>query len=674
MTADLDQRDVANPPRRSWFGRTLALVIILLVIVCLSASASWFLATVRFPALAQITSPRVIVLTSADGQALRHAGELRLAPIAASEMPANLVDAVLSIEDRRFYERGAVDFMSMLRALGQNLTAGRIVAGGSTITQQLVKTNFLGPERTYQRKISEAAISIWLQRHLSKDQILTDYLNSIYLGSGARGFPAAAKLYFNKSVADLSLPEAAMLAGLINAPEDNDPLHHLDAARRRAAIVLDAMVANGKLTEDQALVAKLHPATPNPANMAAASNGWFGDWVYQKALSATPPHAGAIQIRTTLDPRLQEKAAEIVKSTLAQAGAEKHASEAALVAMRPDGAVIAMVGGRSYANSAYNRAVQAKRQPGSAFKLFDYYAALRQGYKPENEILDAPVDIHGWQPANYGHRHHGQVTLADAFAESLNDATVRLTQQVGVDQVISAARDLGLRDRLVNSPSLALGTSEVTLLDLTSAYASVRAGKAPVTPWGISGIKIQGAQDYVSVDGGGGSQHSLGQYQAELLKLLQGVVDHGTGRAAKLQGFAAGKTGTTQDYRDAWFIGFNDSLITGVWVGNDDHSPMKGVAGGTLPATIWKAFMQQAGAPVVASPGPTTSPTTTAQEQASPNATPVPPEQNAALAPQDAQAAQQCNISACEGFYHSFRSSDCTYQPYSGGPRQYFER
>lgn len=673
-----DQERVSDSARRSWLRYGLAIVLVV-VIVGLTGSATALLATIRFPTLSEITSPRVIVLTSADGHALRHAGELRLAPITAKDAPPGLVDAVLSIEDRRFYQRGAVDFLSMFRALRQNLDAGKIVAGGSTITQQLVKTNFLGRQRTYQRKLREAAISIWLERHLTKDQILTAYLNSVYLGSGATGFPAAAKLYFNKSVADLSLPEAAMLAGMINAPEQNDPLHDLDAARKRAATVLDAMVVNGKLTEDQALVAKLHPATPNPASITPAPSGWFADWVYEKALSATPAHAGTVQIRTTLDPRLQQKAVEIVRSILAQYGAEKHASEAALVAMRPDGAVLAMVGGRDYAKSSYNRAVQAKRQPGSAFKLFDYYAALRQGYTPENEILDAPIDVHGWHPANYGHRHHGVVTLADAFAQSLNDATVRLSQQVGIDQVIAAARDLGLRARLGKNPSLALGTSEVTLLDLTSAYAAVRAGKAPVTPWGISGIKIQGQQNYVSAGGGEGSQHSLGQYQAALIRLMQGVVDHGTGRAAKLQGFAAGKTGTTQDYRDAWFVGFDDSLVAGVWVGNDDHRPMKGVAGGTLPAMIWKAFMEQAGSMEARAPtasAPTTvglAPATNPHEPASPNEAQVSQGQNSAPPPQEAQNAQ-CNIPACEAFYHSFRASDCTYQPYSGGPRQYCAR
>jgi 1A family penicillin-binding protein len=675
MNEQPDQRAASEPGRRSWFW--YAVVAMVLAIAGVAGSVSWFLTAVPFPRLADVTAPRVIVLTSADGKMLRHAGQLRFAPVAAKDMPPALVNAVLSIEDRRFYERGAIDFVSILRALGQNLTAGRIVEGGSTITQQLVKTNFLSPERTYQRKIREAAISIWLEHHLTKDQILTSYLNSVYLGSGAIGFPAAAKLYFNKNIADLSLPEAAMLAGLINAPEENDPLRQLPAARKRAATVLDAMVTNGKLTEEQAVVAKLHPATPNPGNVTRASDGWFGDWVYGKALSVTPAHAGTVEIKTTLDPQLQQKAIDIVKNVLAKYGDEKHATQAALVAMRPDGAVIAMVGGRNYAKSSYNRAVQAERQPGSAFKLFDYYAAFRQGYTPQDEILDAPVDIHGWQPENYGHRHHGKVTLADAFADSLNDAAVRLSQQVGIDQVIAAARDLGLHAKLSNSPSLALGTSEVTLLNLTSTYAAVRAGKAPVTPWGISGIKLHGEANYVSANGREQSQHDLGQYQAELIKLLQGVVDHGTGRAAKLQGFAAGKTGTTQDYRDAWFIGFDDSLITGVWVGNDNHSPMKNVTGGSLPVMIWKAFMEQAEPIEQAAREPTTvglAPATTApQDSTLPNDASASAEQNPTPSPQEVQNAQ-CNVSACQESYHSFRSSDCTYQPYSGGPRQYCAR
>jgi penicillin-binding protein 1A len=664
--------EAGSAPRASPRSRfRYAVATMVGVILLLTGTASWFLYGIRFPSAAEVTSRRVIVLKSADGQDLLHKGNLRLAPVEAKDMPAAVVNAVLSIEDRRFYQHGGVDFPSVLRALRQDIEAGKTVAGGSTITQQLVKTLFLGPERTYRRKLQEAVIAIWLEHHLTKDEILTSYLNNVYLGSGTTGFPAAAKLYFGKKVADLSVPEAAMLAGMINAPEQDDPLNDLDAARRRAATVLDAMVANGKLTEEAALAAKLHPATPVPTEISPPSTGWFVDWVYKKAAAVTPMFGGTVRMRTTLDLRLQELAANIVKTTLAKYGDKKHASQAALVAMRPDGEVVAMVGGRSYASSQYNRAVQAQRQPGSAFKLFDYYAALRAGFSPDDEVLDAPVDIHGWQPENYGRRYHGEVTLAEAFANSLNDATVRLSQKVGIDEVIAAARDLGLRAPLENTPSLALGTGEVTLLDLTSAYAAVRAGEAPVDPRGISGVMMPDESHYLPIGNPGESQHSLGQYQGELIDLLQGVVEHGTGRAAALQGFAAGKTGTTQDYRDAWFVGFDDSLVVGVWVGNDDHSPMKGVVGGSLPARIWKDFMEQANEPTVAGNNATTAspvPTTVGQSQETTGLS----DQN-----DDAYAAEaqnpQCNIPACQEFYHSFRVSDCTYQPY-WGPREYCDR
>ncbi|HUN98296.1 MAG TPA: PBP1A family penicillin-binding protein [Bradyrhizobium sp.] len=651
-----------NSSRRSSF---LAVVAILAsVAFVLSAAVSWFVTETYFPSAAQVMSRRTIVLKTADGSDLLHKGTLELAPIAAKKMPADVVNAVLSIEDRRFFRHGALDPLSVLRAFRQNIAAGKIVAGGSTITQQLVKMLFVGPERTYKRKIEEALIAVWIEHHLTKDEILTSYLNNVYLGSGATGFPAGARLYFGKRVQDLSLPDAAMLAGMINAPGQDDPLHNLDAARRRAAAVLDAMVANGKLTADAAMAAKLHPATPSSAPITPPSIGWFTDWAYDSARKVISPLAGTVRLRTTLDLRLQNAAADIVKRVLAKYGAEKHANQAALVAMRPDGAVVAMVGGQSYARSQYNRAVQAERQPGSAFKLFDYYAALRQGFKPEDEILDAPVDLHGWQPANYERHYHGKVSLADAFADSLNDATVRLSQEIGIDQVIAAARDLGLRGKLRNDPSLALGTSEVSLLDLTAAYASVRAGEAPVTPWGISGIKTQNDSDYLPIDHPTGSKHSLGPYQAELIDLLQGVVDHGTGRAAALQGFAAGKTGTTQDFRDAWFVGFDDSLVVGVWVGNDDHTPMKGVVGGSLPAMIWKEFMEQSHAAAVAGAETTTRlPLDRAAEQVQQK--PGFEAQRAASHPNEPQIAQ-CDVPACEAYYHSFRASDCTFQPLPG--------
>jgi penicillin-binding protein 1A len=661
MSADHDNA------RRRWLGYAL-LVAVIALIGGSTGFIAWELRDIQFPSAANVTSQRVIVLKTAEGHHLLSEGSVQLAPVEVEDMPPDVVNAVLSVEDHDFYHHGAIDVLSTLRALVENIEAGQIVAGGSTITQQLVKIQFLNSQRTYARKIEEAAIAIWLEHHLTKNQILTSYLNNVYLGSGSIGFPAAAELYFGKKLPNLSVPEAAMLAGMINAPSEDDPLTNLNAARRRATTVIDAMVANGKLSPQAALVAKLHPATPAPTEVSSPSAGWFADWVKDKVAAATRPLAGTVRVNTTLDLRLEKAAADIVKSTLAKYGSDKHATQAALVAMRPDGAVVAMIGGRSYAESKYNRAVQAERQPGSAFKLFDYYAALRQGFSPEDEILDAPVDIHGWQPQNYGRDYHGEVTLAEAFADSLNDATVRLSQQVGIGQVIAAAHDLGLRARLDSDPSLALGTSDVTLLDLTSAYAAVRAGKAPVAPWGIASVGLGNSRSYFPIGNSDQPQHDLGPYRAQLIDLLRGVVLNGTGRGAALPGFAAGKTGTSQDYRDAWFVGFDDALVVGVWVGNDDHSPMNGVVGGSLPAIIWKQFMQQAETPAVTAGGPTTGVLATSAEHEAQ----TPPrlfDQGSVPGP----AGAQCHIPICQADYHSFRVSDCSYQPYTG-PRQYCDR
>jgi penicillin-binding protein 1A len=636
-------------------------IVVLALCVLPIALLVWMFHDIHLPSPEAVITQRVIVLEAANGQSLFSKTAVRSAPVAAEGMPKNLLDAVISIEDRRFYQHGGIDLRSTLRAFIQNLKARHVVAGGSTITQQLVKTLFLGPERTYTRKIDEAAIAIWLELHLSKSQIMTSYLNNVYLGSGAIGFPAAARIYFGKDIADLTLPEAAMLAGMIKAPNQYDPLRNLDAARVRAAIVLDAMVENGKLTREAALDAKAHPATPKPAG--APPSGWFADWVYGQAADLARPFDGPVRVRTTLDPRLQALAQNVIASALDTTGRQRGVTQAALVALRPDGAVVAMIGGRSYAESQFNRAVQAKRQPGSAFKLFDYYAALRNGYSLDDEILDEPVDVDGWEPDNFGLNFHGEVTLADAFAHSLNAATVRLTQEIGIDQVIAAARDLGLRSPLGNNPSLALGTSEVTLLDLTSAFAAVRAGVAPIEPWGISALSAGDRKEYQPVARAHPPQHSIGRYQRQLIDLLRGVVERGTGRAAAMPGLVAAKTGTSQDFRDAWFIGFNEALIVGVWVGNDDHSPMKSVTGGSIPASIWKRFMEGVG-PIA----------TTTSEQPQANATFNTAEASGTPANTAIVDSAQCNIPVCERYYRSFRAADCTYQPFWGGERRYCER
>ncbi|TCU27079.1 1A family penicillin-binding protein [Rhizobium laguerreae] len=539
-----------------------------------------------------------------------------------------------------------VDPRGIGRALLRNLEAGSVVEGGSTITQQLIKLQYLDSDRTIKRKIQEVVIAFWLEWKFGKAEILTRYLNSVYVGAGATGMPAAARIYFNKDIGALNLPESAMLAGLLRAPSQWNPIDNFEGARQRTLVVLDAMAANGKITEPHAAEAKtsfarLHPTTPTPR-----SGSWFADWISPQASEIAGSSPGSTTVRTTLVPRLQQIAERVVKRALDSEGKTVEASQAALVAMTPDGAVVAMVGGRDYKASQFNRAVTAMRQPGSTFKLFVYYAALKAGLTLSDQVPDTPIDIDGWSPENSGGNYRGWVTLAEAFARSLNAASVALAEEVGLDNVIAAARELGIDAPLANAPSLALGTSEVNLLNLTSAYASVQLGRAPVRPWGIIDFQAAGQPKTFRVGSQAKPNVDLSPYQSDLLGLLQLVVERGTGRGADPGTFAAGKTGTSQNNRDAWFVGFTEALVVGVWVGNDDDAPMKGVTGGDLPAHIWRDFMREA----------TTEPTLNGVRSTE--------------AVVDGQGApQSCNITACSRSYRSFRPSDCTYQPYSGGRR-----
>jgi len=539
-----------------------------------------------------------------------------------------------------------IDPRGIARAFWRNLEAGSVVEGGSTITQQLIKLQYLDSDRTIKRKIQEVVIAFWLEWKLGKAEILTRYLNGVYLGAGATGMPAAARIYFNKDIGALNLPESAMLAGLLRAPSQWNPIDNFEGARQRTMVVLDAMAANGKITAPEAAEAKtsfasLHPTTPTPR-----SGSWFADWISPQASEIAGASPGSTTVRTTLVPTLQQIAERVVKRALDGEGKTVGASQAALVAMTPDGAVVAMVGGRDYKASQFNRAVTAMRQPGSTFKLFVYYAALKAGLTLSDQVLDAPIDINGWSPENSGGDYRGWVTLAEAFARSLNAASVTLAQEVGLDNVIAAARELGIDAPLANTPSLALGTSEVNLLNLTSAYASVQLGRAPVKPWGIIDFQAAGQSKTFRVGSQSKPNVDLAPYQSDLLGLLQLVVERGTGRGADPGTFAAGKTGTSQNNRDAWFVGFTEALVVGVWVGNDDDAPMKGVTGGALPAHIWRDFMREA----------TSEPTLDGVRST-----------EAAV---DGQGApQSCNITACSRSYRSFRPSDCTYQPYSGSRR-----
>ncbi|MBB3520862.1 1A family penicillin-binding protein [Rhizobium sp. BK456] len=606
----------------------------------------WALKDVPWSEIRDGTLKPIVVLETADGAPLVRQGPYQGPYARYDQFPPHLIDAVLSIEDRRFVDHFGIDPRGIARAFWRNLEAGSVVEGGSTITQQLIKLQYLDSDRTIKRKIQEVVIAFWLEWKLGKAEILTRYLNGVYLGAGATGMPAAARIYFNKDIGALNLPESAMLAGLLRAPSQWNPIDNFEGARQRTMVVLDAMAANGKITAPEAAEAKtsfasLHPTTPTPR-----SGSWFADWISPQASEIAGASPGSTTVRTTLVPTLQQIAERVVKRALDGEGKTVGASQAALVAMTPDGAVVAMVGGRDYKASQFNRAVTAMRQPGSTFKLFVYYAALKAGLTLSDQVLDAPIDINGWSPENSGGDYRGWVTLAEAFARSLNAASVTLAQEVGLDNVIAAARELGIDAPLANTPSLALGTSEVNLLNLTSAYASVQLGRAPVKPWGIIDFQAAGQPKTFRVGSQSKPNVDLAPYQSDLLGLLQLVVERGTGRGADPGTFAAGKTGTSQNNRDAWFVGFTEALVVGVWVGNDDDAPMKGVTGGALPAHIWRDFMREA----------TSEPTLDGVRST-----------EAAV---DGQGApQSCNITACSRSYRSFRPSDCTYQPYSGSRR-----
>ena len=549
-------------------------------------------------------TPSLSIL-AADGETLSHRGDLLGGRVALSDLPSYLPEAVIATEDERFYWHFGIDPIGLARAFYQNYRAGTVVQGGSTITQQLAKNVFLKPDRTIQRKIKEMLLAIWLEARYSKDQILTLYLNRVYFGGGAYGVEGASERYFKKSARELTLSEAAMLAGLLKAPSHYSPTNDLALARSRARIVLDNMVRAGYITTAQAAAANAHPASLEGYS-ASGSINYFVDWV----ADVLPGFAGEpntdLVVRTTIDPNMQRAAEEVVAKVMASEGTKVRASQVALVAMTPDGAVRAMVGGRSYAESQFNRAVQARRQPGSAFKPFVYLTAMEHGLTPDTIRVDRPISYGGWSPSNYSGRFDGEMTLRHALAESVNTVAVQVAQEVGVQNIIRTAHRLGIQETLPANLSLALGTCDVNLLELTAAYAAFANGGYGVIPHGIDEVLTRDGDQLYRRSGSGLGNVMTEQALSEMNYMMKTVLQKGTGRKAALEDRpAAGKTGTSQDYRDAWFIGFTHDLVVGVWVGNDNRAPMKKVTGGGLPGTIWHDFMvrTQSGLPVVDLPG-----------------------------------------------------------------------
>ncbi len=541
--------------------------------------------------LAEDRPPAAIAYAASAGQPMAVRGVYRGEKLTADHLPPDLVNAVVAIEDRRFFSHGAIDSRGLLRAGWHDLFDGGTLEGGSTITQQLARLTYLSPGRTVRRKVQETMIAMWLEARLSKNEILARYLNNVYFGAGAFGADAAAKRYFGKNAGAIDLAQAAMLAGLIRSPSQLAPSRNLEAARRRSELVLQAMVQTGAINEARAAAARAEKVGLAVRPDAEPSDNYFIDAAASevKRLVGNPPLD--LSVTTTLDPQLQDAAERVVKLWLAGEGARRHVGQAALVAMAPDGAILAMVGGRDYTESQFNRATQARRQPGSLFKIFVYLTALSNGYSPDSVMVDQPIEIGNWQPTNYDGHYRGPVSLKTAFAQSLNSVSAQLVQALGVKRVIEMAKSLGVHSDLPAVPSLALGSAEVTLSEMTGAMDAIAADRKSIEPYAVRAIRSQAAPLFTRPE----TVADRPDWNwAGMMRLLEAVVTDGTGRAARVDRRSAGKTGTTDDYRDAWFVGFTSDIVVGVWVGNDDNSPMDRVTGGDMPAKIWHDFVTEA--------------------------------------------------------------------------------
>jgi penicillin-binding protein 1A len=555
--------------------------------------------------------PPSIEIVGIDGKALATRGEWHGATVTLKDLPAHLPAAFLAIEDRRFYSHFGVDPVGLLRALVANVMRRGTAQGGSTITQQLAKNLFLTPERTIWRKLQEVVLALWLERKFSKVEILELYLNRVYFGAGAYGVEAAAQRYFGKSARAVRVAEAAMLAGLVKSPSRLAPSRNPDGAERRAQVVLAAMASHGFINDTAVKSAVAAPAHAVKSTGTGSVN-YVADWIMDVLDDLVGRVEGDLVVETSIDPILQAAAEKALAEELAQKGPKLEVSQGAFVAMTPEGAVRAMVGGRNYAESQFNRAVAAKRQPGSAFKPFVYLTALERGLTPETQRDDKPIALKGWKPENYSREYYGPVSLTQALAMSLNTVSVRLTLEFGPASVAKTAYRLGIASKLDPNPSLALGTSEVSVIELVSAYAPFANGGFAINTHVVERVRtVAGKTLYLRRSDQLGriiEARHVGQMNAMMRETLR----IGTAKQAQIPPWvAAGKTGTSQDFRDAWFVGYTAHLVAGVWLGNDDASPTKKATGGGLPVDIWTRFMRSAhqGVAVASLPGLTGGPT-----------------------------------------------------------------
>ncbi|ACK81640.1 PBP1A family penicillin-binding protein [Methylorubrum extorquens] len=604
VAAPVDQPDTqsdpvddpsARPPRRRRPWVIGLAVVIGLPLVILAGYI--FVAFASLPPLGGVApeaNQRALVVEAESGRAFATRGAFQGERLTEKTLPPRLAQAIVAIEDRRFYSHWGIDLRGMARAVWRNATGGGVREGGSTITQQYARLTSLTQEKTLKRKIQEAFLALRLESTLTKPEILVGYLNTAYFGAGAYGADAAARRYFGHGAAGLTLPEAAMLAGLVRAPSQLAPTRNFGGAKERADLVLQAMVETGAISQPEADKARAEKLTLHTPPETPPGTNYFLDAVSGDVKRLTEA-AGDVTVRSTLNLDLQSLAEGVLARRLDGEGGKKKVGQGALVAMAPDGAILAMVGGRDYEDSQFNRATQAKRQAGSLFKLFVYLAAYGKGFFPDSVLVDRPTQIGEWEPQNSNNRFRGALPLRSAFALSVNTIAAQLGDEVGLPAIVAEARRLGVQSDLPEVPSLALGSADVSLLEMTRAYAGVLGPGVPVEPYLVRTIRGNTPQPLYQRPAPKPGAAMDAQVQTMMLDSLQAVVESGTGKAARVNGLAVGgKTGTSQDYRDAWFVGLTPDMIVGVWVGNDDNTPMNKVTGGDIPARVFHDFVERA--------------------------------------------------------------------------------
>ncbi|SER51343.1 penicillin-binding protein 1A [Faunimonas pinastri] len=582
-------------------------VLALWIVICAGGVVAYY--GMQLPAASEWKipdRPPNVQIVSLDGTLIGNRGDTGGEAVKIKDLPSYVPNAVIAIEDRRFRSHFGLDPIGLARAFATNAMRGHLRQGGSTLTQQLAKNMFLSPERSLKRKVQEVVLALWLEHHYSKDQILEMYLNRVYLGGGAYGIDAAAHRYFDEDARHLTIPQAAMIAGLLKGPSYYSPMRNLKRARTRAALVVNAMAEEKYISQAQAKQALAQPAQIATAHLAKSEN-YVADWVMDQIPGYIGNISGDIVVQTTIDMTLQRAAEKALVDGIDKEGKKYNVSQAALVSMDGTGAVRALVGGKDYSESQFDRAIQAHRQPGSTFKPFVYLTALEHGLRPDSIRIDQPVTFGNWSPHNDDNKYIGPVTLKTALARSINTIAAQLVMEVGPANVIETAHRLGINSAIQPNASIALGTSEVTLLELTGAYVPFANGGYGATAHVIQSIKSSVGKVLYSRKEGNQPQVVSIDNVAMMNDMLQETIESGTAaRRATLSGWpAAGKTGTSQDFRDGWFVGYTANLTTGVWVGNDDNTPTKRAFGGTMPADIWSAYMKpaHAGVPVRLLPG-----------------------------------------------------------------------